>query len=164
MTKIGLLSDTHSFLDESVFKHFELCDEVWHAGDFGNEQLVQRLQNFKPLRGVWGNIDSGEIRKYFPEMMSFQCEGVGVTMLHIGGYPNRYSAKGKELICSKKPNLFISGHSHILKIMYDPKYQLLHINPGAAGKEGWHQVRTLVRFSITEEKIHDMEIIELEKR
>lgn len=164
MKKIGLISDTHGFLDEAVFDHFKNVDEIWHAGDFGTITIAQQLQAFKPLRGVWGNIDSGELRSLFREVVSFTIEGVKVLMIHIGGYPGRYSAKAKAELAIHKPQLFVSGHSHILKVMYDDKLKCLHMNPGAAGQHGWHQMRTLVRFTIDGEQIKDCEVIELGKR
>ena len=160
MKKIGLLSDTHSFLDDAVFKYFDECDEIWHAGDFGSG-VAEPLAKFKPLRGVYGNIDVKEIRAEFPEHLKFDCEQVPVWMTHIGGYPDHYAQSVRKEIYTKPPKLFISGHSHILKVVFDPKIQCLHINPGAAGKHGWHKVRTLIRFSISEEKIHTLEAIEL---
>lgn len=164
MTRIGLLSDTHNYLDDAVFKHFENCDEIWHAGDFGNAGIADALRNFKPLRGVYGNIDGYDIRSEYPESLRWKCEGVDVWMIHIGGYPNRYAPAVKSLIYQHPPKLFISGHSHILKIMYDEKIGCLHINPGAAGKQGWHKVRTLVRFEIDGENIQNCNVIELGKR
>jgi len=159
--RIGLLSDTHSFLDDAVFKHFDSCDEIWHAGDFGNIQLVDALAGFKPLRGVYGNIDGKDVRAVFPEQNRFMCEGVDVYMIHIGGYPNRYQPIVKNVMQTNPPKLFISGHSHILKVIYDKDYACLHLNPGAAGKQGWHKVRTLLRFDIDGESIQNMEVIEL---
>ena len=164
MVRIGLVSDTHGFLDESVFRHFEQCDEIWHAGDFGNLELADRLAAFKPLRGVYGNIDGKDIRTVYPEDLKFRCEEVSVWMTHIGGYPGRYSPRIKAEINLNPPDLFISGHSHILKVMFDEKIKSLHLNPGAAGKEGWHKVRTLLRFSISEKKIHTLDVVELGKR
>lgn len=163
MTKIGLISDTHGFLDEAVYKHFDQCDEIWHAGDFG-AGVAEQLAAFKPLRGVYGNIDDKALRLEYPEHLRFDCEQVAVWMTHIGGYPGRYSAHVKPEIYTKPPKLFISGHSHILKVVYDKKIQCLHINPGAAGKSGWHKVRTLIRFIISEEKIHTLEAIEMGSR
>jgi putative phosphoesterase len=163
MVKIGLLSDTHSYLDDAVFKHFENCDEVWHAGDFGGMELADRLAAFKPLKGVYGNIDGAEIRLAYPQNLRFKCENMDVWMTHIGGYPGKYSPLIKPEIYSNPPNLFICGHSHILKVIYDKKISCLHINPGAAGKQGWQKVRTLIRFSISEDKIHNVQIIELAK-
>ncbi len=156
-----MISDTHGFLDEAVFEHFADRDEIWHAGDFGNPALIEKLAAFKPLKGVFGNIDDAATRKSFPENLIFNCEGVKVMMKHIGGYPGRYVPGVKEQIIRHGCNLFISGHSHILKIMYDEKLQCLHMNPGAAGKEGWHKVRTLIRFAIDGNEMKDCEVIEL---
>jgi putative phosphoesterase len=163
MTKIGLLSDTHSYLDDAVFRHFENCDEIWHAGDFGNTEVADRLAAFKPLKGVFGNIDGADLRLVYPENLRFKCENTDVWMTHIGGYPGKYSPKVKPEIYTKPPQLFISGHSHILKVIFDKTLNCLHINPGAAGKQGWQKVRTLVRFCISEEKIHTLQVIELKK-
>lgn len=164
MTRIGLISDTHGYLDESVFKHFDQSDEIWHAGDFGNIKLAESLANFKPLKGVYGNIDGQDIRSVYPEHLKFTCEGMKVWMTHIGGYPDKYDVKIRDEIYKNPPSLFICGHSHILKVMYDKKIACLHLNPGAAGKYGWHKVRTLLRFCISEEKIHSLEVIELANR
>ncbi len=161
MTRIGLISDTHGYLDDAVFKHFADCDEIWHAGDFGSIELIDRLAAFKPLRGVYGNIDGPEIRQRFPEELRFKCEELDVWMIHIGGYPDRYSPAVKRTIYTKPPGLFISGHSHILKVIFDKKIQCLHLNPGAAGKQGWHKVKTLMKFCVSIEKIHNLEVIEL---
>ncbi len=161
MTKIGLLSDTHSYLDEKIFKYFANCDEIWHAGDIGNIQLADKLSAFKPLRAVYGNIDGQDIRIVYPKHLRFMCENVDVWITHIGGYPNNYSKEVKPGIFRNPPKLFICGHSHILKVIYDKKLNLLHINPGAAGKSGYQQVRTLIRFTIDNKNIKDMEIIEL---
>ena len=161
MTRIGLISDTHNFLDETVFEHFKNCDEIWHAGDFGSAEIADKLSSFKPLRGVYGNIDGYDIKSMLPEQMVDECEGVKVLMRHIGGYPPRYNAETKKELLIHKPQLFISGHSHILKIMYDEKLQCLHMNPGAAGKHGWHKVRTLIRFTIDGKDMKDCEVIEL---
>jgi putative phosphoesterase len=163
MKTIGLMSDTHGFLDDAVFKHFADCDEIWHAGDFGPD-VAERLSTFKPLRGVYGNIDDKEIRSVYPEHLRFQCEKVDVWMTHIGGYPGRYSPNVKPDIYTKPPMLFISGHSHILKVMYDKKINCLHINPGAAGNSGWHRIKTLIKFCISEEKIHTLAAIEIGNR
>lgn len=162
--RIGLLSDTHGNLDENIFKHLATCDEIWHAGDFGSLDLLSRLRNFKPLRAVFGNIDGQEIRSLFPEVNVFMCEQVKVMMKHIGGYPPRYNTETRKQIIAEKPQLFISGHSHILKILYDDKLQLLHINPGAAGKQGWHRIKTLVRFTIEGKTIKDCDVVELGAR
>lgn len=164
MTRIGLISDTHSYLDPSVFKYFENCDEIWHAGDIGAIDVTDRLAAFKPLRAVYGNIDGGVIRQVYPRDLLFKCEEVDVFITHIGGYPGRYSLEAKNIIAKERPQLFICGHSHILKVMYDKKYNLLHINPGAAGKYGFHQVKTIIRFAIDGKEIKDLEVIELGKR
>lgn len=163
MTRIGLISDTHGWLDDAVFRHFEGCDEIWHGGDFG-PGVVEQLQAFKPLRGVYGNIDGHDIRAEFPEKLRWNCEGVEVLMQHIGGYPNRYAPSIKKEMTDNPPKLFISGHSHILKIMFDDKLKCLHMNPGAAGKHGWHKVRTLIRFVVDGNNMRDCEVIELGKR
>lgn len=164
MTKIGLISDTHNHLDKAIFKHFEQCDEIWHAGDFGSVAIADALKSFKPLRGVYGNIDGYDIRSEFPEELIFNCEDVKVFIKHIGGYPNRYAPGIKNTILKEHVQLFISGHSHILKVMYDAKLQCLHINAGAAGLQGWHKVKTLVRFIIDGKEIKNCEVIELGKR
>ena len=164
MTRIGLISDTHNYLDEAVFKHFEACDEIWHGGDFGNAAIAYALKAFKPLRAVYGNIDGYDISGEFPEELIFMCEDVKVFIKHIGGYPGRYAPGVKNTIIKEKPQLFISGHSHILKVMFDDQFDCLHMNPGAAGKEGWHRVRTLIRFAIDGSDMKDCEVIELGKR
>ena len=164
MKQIGLISDTHSYLDEAVFRHFEKCDEIWHGGDFGSSLISEKLQQFKPLRGVYGNVDGKDIRSEFEEVLTFSCEDVPVLMIHIGGYPGKYSPLAKAEIIRHKPKMFISGHSHILKVMYDDKHQCLHMNPGAAGKQGWHKVRTLIRFVIDGSDIRNCEVIELGKK
>jgi putative phosphoesterase len=164
MLRIGLISDTHHFLDDNVFRHFDTCDEIWHAGDFGTAQLAQRLSAFKPLRGVYGNIDGQDIRSLYPEKLRWTSEEVKVYMTHIGGYPPRYNPAVKKELIADPPGLFICGHSHILKIMYDDKLQCLHMNPGAAGNQGWHKVRTLVRFTIDGKNMRDCEVIELGRR
>lgn len=163
MKKIGLLSDTHSYLHPKIFEYFLECDEIWHAGDVGNTSIIDELAKFKPIRAVYGNIDGQEIRKICPKNQRFMCEEVDVWITHIGGYPNRYSSDVKELIKKKPPKLFISGHSHILKVMYDKKLDLLHMNPGAVGKYGIHKLITMIRFSIDGKEIKDLEVIELPK-
>lgn len=163
VTRIGLISDTHHYLDENIFEHFKDCDEVWHVGDFG-DGIVERLKSFKPLKGVYGNIDDKAIRSEFPEQLIFMCEDVKVMMRHIGGYPPKYNPETKKEILIHKPQLFISGHSHILKIMYDDKLNCLHMNPGAAGKQGWHKIRTIIRFVIDGKEMKDAEVIELGAR
>lgn len=163
MTRIGLISDTHGFLDEAVFTHFSNCDELWHAGDFGSN-VAERLKGFKSLKGVFGNIDDTSVRNELPEQLIFMCEGVKVMMRHIGGYPPRYNPETRKELLIHRPQLFISGHSHILKIIYDEKINCLHMNPGAAGKQGWHKVRTLIRFVIDGKEMKNCEVIELGKR
>lgn len=164
MTRIGLISDTHGWLDDAVFSHFEHCDEIWHAGDFGNAEIADKIKNFKPLKGVYGNIDGQDIRLEYPEILNWKCEGVNVLMMHIGGYPGHYSPSAKKLLIERKPKLFISGHSHILKVIYDEAHNCLHMNPGASGKQGWHKTRTLIRFVIDGTEIRQCEVIELGKR
>jgi uncharacterized protein len=164
MIRIGLISDTHNFLDEAVFKHFEQCDEIWHAGDFGTIALADKLKSFKPLRGVYGNIDGSDIRSVYPEKLTWACEDVKIYMTHIGGYPPKYNPAVKKELTETKPQLFIDGHSHILKVMFDENLQCLHMNPGAAGNDGWHNVRTIIRFSVDGKNMKDCEVIELGKR
>jgi len=164
MKRIGLISDTHGFLDEAVFKHFEACDEIWHAGDFGNIDLANKLAAFKPLKGVYGNIDGQDIRTAYPEKLRWTCEDVPVFMTHIGGYPPKYNPAVKKELTDNPPKLFICGHSHILKVMFDEKLQCLHMNPGAAGLQGWHKVRTIIRFVVDGNNMKDCEVIELGKR
>ncbi|HLK28411.1 MAG TPA: metallophosphoesterase family protein [Puia sp.] len=164
MTQIGLISDTHGFLDENILKYFQNCDEIWHAGDFGDISIVEKLKELKPLRGVYGNIDGNDIRNIYSETLHWQCEGVKIFMTHIGGYPPKYNAAIKKEIIQTKPQLFICGHSHILKIIYDHDLQCLHMNPGAAGNQGWHKMRTIVRFAIDGKEIKNCEVIELGKR
>lgn len=164
MTRIGLISDTHNYLDDAVLKHFDQCDEIWHAGDFGTVEIANTLKTLKPLRGVYGNIDGYDVRSVYPQNLYWSCEDVTVYMTHIGGYPKRYAPEIKQELISHKAKLFISGHSHILKIIYDEAIECLHINPGAAGKQGWHKVRTIIRFSINGTTIKDCEVIELGKR
>ncbi len=198
MTRIGLISDTHGYLDEAVFEHFKNCDEIWHAGDFGaspqpsplrvegvleelsednsegNTLIIKKSygdlfsEKFKKInkkeivfRGVYGNIDGSEIRNIYPEKLFFTVENVNVFIIHIGGYPGRYSKGVKEVIIAHKSQLFISGHSHILKIIFDDKLQCLHMNAGAAGRQGWHKIRTLIRFTIDGKDMKDCEVIEL---
>ena len=161
MKKIGLLSDTHGFLDDKVFEHFKNCDEVWHAGDIGTVEVADKLAAFKPLRAVYGNIDGDKLRVMFKQHERWMCEGVDVWMTHIGGYPGKYAREVKPEIFMHPPKLFISGHSHILKVMYDKKLGALHINPGAEGKYGFHNVRTLVRFEIDGTDIRNLEVIEI---
>jgi len=164
MKKILLLSDTHSYIDDQILKFVKQADEVWHAGDIGSLAVMDTIQKIKPVRAVYGNIDDTQIRSEFPLNNKFTIENVSVWITHIGGYPNRYDIKIREEISKNPPKLFISGHSHILKVMFDKKLNLLHMNPGAAGKHGFHQVRTMLRFEINDDKISNLEIIELEKR
>lgn len=164
LTRIGLISDTHGFLDEAVFNHFAGCNEIWHIGDFGTQGLAEQLAAFKPLKGVYGNIDGADIRGHYPEQLVFMCEEVKVMLRHIGGYPPKYNPETKKELAIHQPQLFISGHSHILKVMYDPTLQCLHMNPGAAGKHGWHKVRTLIRFVIDGKEMKNCEVIELGNR
>jgi putative phosphoesterase len=161
MTKILLLSDSHSYMDDRILEYAGQADEIWHGGDFGSFEIIERLEKMKPLKGVYGNIDNAKIRSEFPEVNRFFCENVEVLMIHIGGYPGKYSPLAKEKIAEKTPKLFISGHSHILKVMFDQKNNLLHLNPGACGKQGWHKMRTMMRFVIDDTEIKDLEVIEL---
>ncbi len=166
MTRIGLISDTHGFLDENVSRHFEKCDEIWHAGDFGGIALADQLLSASglPIKGVYGNIDGNDVRSRYPEQLLFMCENVRVMIRHIGGSPPRYNPGTKKELLSHQPKLFVSGHSHILKIIYDDAINCLYINPGAAGKHGWHKTRTIVRFAIDGHDIKNCEVIELGKR
>lgn len=164
MYRIGLLSDTHGYWDEKYAQYFASCDEIWHAGDIGSEEVVERLQSIKPLRAVYGNIDGHAIRIQFPKIQQFTIEGVNVLMTHIGGYPGKYEPSMKPLLHEYKPALFVTGHSHILKVIYDKNLHCLSVNPGAAGISGFHQVRTLLRFSLDSGEIKDLEVIELGKR
>lgn len=161
MTKIGLLSDTHGYLHPDIFEYFGKCDEIWHAGDIGDIEIANRLKQFKPLRAVYGNVDGYEIRSGFPENLRFICEDKSVWITHIGGYPGKYDRSVREEINGNPPGLFISGHSHILKVIYDKKLGLLHINPGAAGKFGIHKFITVVRFNIDGSEIMNLEVIRL---
>jgi len=164
MKKILLLSDTHSYIDNQILKFVKQADEVWHAGDIGSLDVADTIKNLKPLRAVYGNIDDALIRTEYPLNNKFIVEKVSVWITHIGGYPNRYDFRIREEISKNPPQLFISGHSHILKVMHDKKLNLLHMNPGAAGKHGFHKVRTMLRFEINEDKISNLEVIELEQR
>jgi putative phosphoesterase len=161
LKKIGLLSDTHGYLDPKVFSYFEKCDEVWHAGDIGDLAVSDQLSKFKIFRAVSGNIDDQKIRALHPTDQVFYCEEVKVFITHIGGYPGNYFPEAGNKIIEHHPDLFICGHSHILKVMRDPKYGLLHMNPGAAGKSGFHKIKTMVRFDINGKRIENLEVIEL---
>lgn len=164
MKRIALLSDTHSYIDDRILKHLSEVDEVWHAGDIGDISVTDEISKIKPLRAVYGNIDNNVIRQEFKETLTFKCEDVKVCMIHIGGRPGRYNPKSLQLIEENHPKLFICGHSHILTVKNDPNFNLLFMNPGAAGKHGFHPVRTLLRFSISKDRIHDLEVIEYENR
>jgi len=160
MKKIILLSDSHHSLDERIFPHLKECDEIWHAGDIGDLKITDELKKYAPLRAVWGNVDSQKVRKEFRETTYFKCEELKVMMTHIGGYPGRYEKGVKEILEYKKPNLFISGHSHILKVMHDKKLDILHMNPGAIGNYGWHKVKTILAFNVEGKDIKDLRVIE----
>ncbi len=164
MKKILLLSDTHGYLDEQILNHVKQADEIWHAGDIGSLDVTDNIKKKGVLRAVYGNIDDHNIRKEFPLDNKFKIENVQVWMTHIGGYPNKYDTRIRQKLSLERPNIFISGHSHILKVMFDKKLNILHINPGAVGKHGFHKVRTMVRFKIEKERIYDLEIIEMEQR
>lgn len=164
MIRIGLISDTHGFLDEKVFKHFEECDEIWHAGDIGTSEITDKLAAFRTLKAVYGNIDGTEIRKQFPETLRFKCEEVDVMITHIGGRPYVYPPEVRKVITHIPPQLFICGHSHILRVEFDKRLRMLYLNPGAAGFHGIHKVKTLLRFSIDGKSIINMEAIELGPR
>ncbi len=162
MKRIGLISDTHGFLDEAVFEHYRNCDEIWHAGDVGSATIIDKLQEFKPLRAVSGNIDGQSVRSLAPEDQRFEIEGLRVWITHIGGYPPRYNKMVKPQLRSEPPDIFVCGHSHILRVMRDPALSnMLYLNPGAAGREGFHKMRTLLRFSLDSGKVRDMEVVEL---
>ena len=164
MKKILLLSDTHSFIDEKILKYVRLADEVWHAGDIGDLAVTDEIKKLKPLRAVYGNIDNDKARMEFPLNNRFFCEGVEVLITHIGGYPGKYNQAIREELTNNPPKLFICGHSHILKVQFDKTLNLLHMNPGAAGISGFHQVRTMLRFEIDGDQIKALEIIEMEKK
>ena len=164
MTKILLLSDTHSYIDDAILKYVKQADEVWHAGDIGDLEVTDAIKALKPLRGVYGNIDDAKARLEFPENNRFMCEDVDVWITHIGGYPPKYNLRTRDMIIKNPPRIFICGHSHILKVMPDKRYDIIHMNPGAAGKHGFHKVRTMLRFTIDSSKIENLEIIEFPKR
>ncbi|NOT73987.1 MAG: metallophosphoesterase family protein [Cyclobacteriaceae bacterium] len=159
--KIGLLSDTHSYLDPKVFEYFKECDEIWHAGDIGDPAVIDALENFKPVRAVYGNIDDKNLQIRFPEDLWFECEGTKIWMTHIGGAPPNYNPRVKKILKEKTPDIFICGHSHILRVKKDDRYNMLYINPGAAGNHGFHRMKTLIRMEITTGKVSRMEVIEL---
>lgn len=164
MKKILLLSDSHSYIDEQILRHVQKADEVWHAGDIGNLKVTDKIKRIKPLRAVYGNIDDNNARTEFSLDNKFTLEGFSVWITHIGGYPNKYNHRVREELKNNPPNIFICGHSHILKIQFDKQLNLLHLNPGACGKHGFHKVRTMLRFKLDNGNIKDMEIIELAKR
>ncbi|CAM3885679.1 metallophosphoesterase family protein [Flavobacterium branchiophilum] len=161
MKKILLLSDTHSHIDESILKYVRQSDEVWHAGDIGSLAVTDAIKKIKPLIAVYGNIDDAKVRMEFPLHQRFMCEKVSVWITHIGGYPGKYNPNIRDMLVQNPPKLFICGHSHILKVIFDKKNQLLHLNPGACGKSGFHQIRTMLRFVIDQDKIKDLEVIEI---
>lgn len=163
MTHIGVLSDTHGLLDKRIFEHFKDVDEIWHAGDIGSEDVLRRLREFKPTRAVYGNMDSGDVRYSLSEFYRFKVEEVNVLMTHIGGYPGHYNPWLIPMFRKEPPDLFVCGHSHILKIQYDNEFHFLTINPGAAGKQGWQPCQTLLRFTIDDRKIDNLEVIELQR-
>ncbi|MDR1454948.1 MAG: metallophosphatase family protein [Tannerella sp.] len=164
MTKIGIISDTHAWWDHRYVDYFGGCDEIWHAGDIGSELVADRLSALKPLRAVYGNIDGLELRLRYPKTARFEVEGRQVMITHIGGYPGHYDPSIRGELFDARPDIFVAGHSHILKVMFDPSLDCLHINPGAAGKSGFHQVRTLVRLVIDGAAVKDLEVIELGSR
>jgi hypothetical protein len=163
MRKIGLLSDTHSHIHPRCYEFFKDCDEVWHAGDIGNINVADTLNKFKPLKAVYGNIDGKDVRAVYKEFLVFRIEDVKVLIMHIGGYPGHYSKTAREFIIREKPTLFISGHSHILKVMYDQKFNCLHMNPGAAGKYGIHRSITMIRFVIDRDQIKELEVLDIKR-
>lgn len=163
--KVGLLSDTHGYVDKKIYEYFRDCDEIWHAGDIGEAQVADELAAFKPFRAVYGNIDSKDVQIRFPEDLKFTCEGLHIWITHIGGVPPNYNPRVKKLLMMEAPDIFICGHSHVLRIMRDPKFQnMLYVNPGAAGNHGFHKIKTLVRFDLTNKVISNLEVIEIGKR
>lgn len=164
MIRIGLISDTHSYLDPSVADYFKDVDEIWHAGDIGNLEVVDKLRLIKPLKAVYGNIDGNEIRQLFPEDLWWEAEGLTIWMTHIGGYPGKYASRIRQVLKVRKPDIFICGHSHILRVMKDPDFLFYVMNPGAAGREGFHPIRTMLTFILEDKKIKDLKVIEMGKR
>jgi putative phosphoesterase len=162
--KIGLISDTHSYLDPKVLEYFQSVDEIWHAGDIGEVSVTQQLQQLKPLRAVYGNVDDKNLQALYPEDLWFDCEGLRIWMTHIAGAPPNYNPRTKKIFKEKSADVLICGHSHILKVIKDPKYNLLYVNPGAAGNHGFHHIKTIMRFEILNKEIKNMEVIELGKR
>lgn len=161
MKRIGILSDTHGYWDDRYLEYFAECDEIWHAGDIGSYDLIRRLEEFRPVKAVCGNCDGGDTRKTYPELLEWECENTRVMMTHIGGYPGKYAPGIRKILAEKRPQLFIAGHSHILKVMFDKQMNLLYINPGAAGIMGWHKVRTLIRVTLSQGNFSNLEVIEL---
>lgn len=164
LKKILFISDTHNFLDPKLIKHIQEADEVWHAGDIGTIELCLEIEKLKPLKAVFGNADGADIRANYPENLFFECENLKVFMTHIGGYPGKYPVKIKHLLIENKPGLFICGHSHILKVMYDKDLGLLHMNPGACGSHGFHKVKTVLRFEVQDANVKNLAVIELGNR
>lgn len=162
--RIGLLSDTHSYMDDNILSYFEECDEIWHAGDIGDLKVTEKIEKFKPLRCVYGNIDDAKARQIFPLDLRFEVEGLDVFITHIGGYPGRYNQRVTRIFNENPPQLFICGHSHIMKVMPDKRFGFLHINPGACGHHGFHKIRTIARFSIEDGRVKDLQAIELGTR
>ncbi len=163
MTTIGILSDTHGFIDQKILDFFKECDEIWHAGDIGSIEIADKLASFKPFRAVYGNMDGQDVRLTYTKNMRFRCEDVDVFITHIGGYPGNYAKDIKNILINDSPDLFIAGHSHILKVMYDKKLGFLHVNPGAAGRSGFHKSRTAVRLQIDKSEIKNLEVIDIKK-
>ena len=164
MKRIGVISDTHGSFEKKFEEFFSDCDELWHCGDWGDVSVVEKLKAIAPIRGVYGNIDGQDIRIEFPEFLTFEIEGIRVLMIHIGGYPGRYQQKVREIIVWWRPQIYLSGHSHILKVVYDKKNQLLHVNPGAAGNNGFHKVKTAVKFDLVQRNISNMKILEVDRK
>lgn len=164
MKRIGLMSDTHGYVDPKVFEYFKDVDEIWHAGDVGSIDVIDQLEKFKPVKGVYGNIDNAELRMVWPKDQVFYCEEMKVCITHIAGKPGRYNREAFGLIKKEKPQIFVCGHSHILLVKFDSLINALWLNPGACGFKGFHQVKTLLRFTINKDKIEDMEIVEIGKR
>lgn len=162
--RIGLISDTHGFLDKTLWSYLEECDEIWHAGDIGTLKVAQELAKFRPLRAVWGNIDGSEIRHEYPESLDFELQGLRVYMIHIGGYPGRYAKGVKTVLNRLRPQLFVCGHSHIVRAMHDERLNLIHFNPGACGRQGFHLEKTIMRFTINQGALEQFQICRLGPR
>lgn len=163
MKRIGLISDTHGYVHPAIYTHFADCDEIWHCGDMGSIDVAVELEQFKPIKGVYGNVDGFDVRHVYPQFLRFTCEEVDVLMTHIGGYPGNYEYAIKQIMKTEPPTLFLCGHSHILKVMHDHHFNVLHMNPGAAGKYGFHKVITFLKFEIDKKNIQNLQVIELEK-